>query len=84
MNIREDIGRRIYALRHKHGMTQQDLVYAMHPDTDKHFAAETISVWEHGRRTPTARSIKRLAAVFGVSMDYIINGITEESDGRTD
>lgn len=68
------IVRRIYTLRQRRGMTQTELADAMHPDTDRHFVAGTISAWERGHRLPTARSIKRLAAVFGVDPDYIING----------
>lgn len=44
-------------------------------------AAPSVSNWESGKTQPTPENLKRLAALFGVSVDYLLgdeaNGIQE-------
>lgn len=62
------MGERIRQLREERGLSRYRLAHMIH--------CEPISImlWEDGNTIPTARSIGKLADLFGVSVDYIING----------
>lgn len=62
------MGERIRQLREERGLSRYRLAHMIH--------CEPISImlWEDGNTIPTARSIGKLAAAFGVSTEYIING----------
>lgn len=55
----------IQQLRARHGLTQRRLADALDVTT------ATISAWERGAYEPRASQLRRLALVFGVSMDAI-------------
>ena len=42
-------------------------------------AAPSVSNWESGKTQPTPENLKRLAALFGVSVDYLIGRADEAS-----
>lgn len=40
----------------------------------------TVSGWESGLKTPSAKSTMKIAKYFGVTVDYLL-GLTDESEG---
>jgi len=62
------LGSTITALRKKSGMTQADLAATLCV-SDK-----AISKWERGLGYPEITLLPKLAAVFGVSVDYLLSG----------
>jgi transcriptional regulator with XRE-family HTH domain len=74
------VGERIKLLRDEKGWGQAELAERLHAagiGTNR----ETISRWESGKAEPTAGTLKVVAAVFGVTMDYL-NGAEDESGHR--
>lgn len=64
--IRAAIAENIVALRRKSGMTQQDLADALRY-TDK-----AVSKWERAESIPDVMILKRVADLFGVTVDYLL------------
>lgn len=60
------LGDRIRELRTKRGMTQKELADILGV-TDA-----AIGMWENARREPDVEHIKKMAAIFGVTTDYLI------------
>lgn len=69
------IGERIKELRQEKKWTQRDLGNALG------FTAVAIGSWEHGRTTPSMNSIKEIAKLFDVPVDYIVGNIVTKADG---
>lgn len=67
MNAKE-IGKRIEKLRKKSGMTQQVLAENLDV-TDK-----AVSKWENGAGYPDITVLPKLAALFGITVDYLMFG----------
>lgn len=61
---------RLYDLRKKKSMTQDDLAEALH------ISRQSISRWENGDCEPDLSNLRELANIFEVSMDYLIRGTT--------
>lgn len=71
------LGKRIQELRKENGLTQQELakrINISHPQ---------IVRYENKGVQPPADVLKRLANVFGVSIDYLVSGDTEEKAKAT-
>jgi len=64
----KSIGRRIEKLRKKRGLTQLALSEKLN------ISNKTISKWESGAGFPDITAFPQLAAVFGVSVDYLMSG----------
>lgn len=64
--IRAAIAENIVALRRKSGMTQQELADALRY-TDK-----AVSKWERAESIPDVVILKRVADLFGVTVDYLL------------
>ena len=69
------IGSKIREQRKKHGWTQVTLAEKMK------LSKQTINNWEHGRRIPDVATLKILASLFNVSMEYLAD---ESSNISTD
>tara|TARA_X000000950_G_C13622516_1_gene539982 strand:- start:175 stop:522 length:348 start_codon:yes stop_codon:yes gene_type:complete len=67
-----NIGNRIQALRKQKGLTQSKLAEAIELSLPQLVRYETKDV------QPTADKLKRLATVFGVSIDYLVYGTLDE------
>lgn len=67
MNIKEEIGRRIYEARKAKGLTRKALAEA----TDD-LKPSRINNWERGDRTPGAEEIKQLSKVLEVSPAFLM------------
>lgn len=63
-----NIGKRIYDLRSKSGMSQGDLADKL--DVSR----QTISKWENGMCMPETEKLIQLSNIFAVSTDYILKG----------
>lgn len=63
----ENLGETIKALRIENGLTQPQLANMIGVSNG------IISVWENNINEPKATYIKRLALVFDVSADYLLN-----------
>lgn len=59
---------RIKALRKRAGLTQIELAEKLS------ISEQTVKRWEWGERIPRADDLNRLAAVFGITTDELING----------
>ena len=64
--IKSAIAANITELRKRSGMTQQDLAAALNY-TDK-----AVSKWERAESIPDVIILKRIADLFGVSVDYLL------------
>ena len=62
------VGKRIYDLRSKSGMSQGDLAEKL--DVSR----QTISKWENGMCMPETEKLIQLSDIFTVSTDYILKG----------
>ena len=60
------IGEIIKSLRVENKMTQTDLATLLFTSQD------TISLWERNKSLPDVKSVIKMAAIFGVSTDYIL------------
>lgn len=66
------LGTRIAALRRQVGISQRELANRLH------VSASAIGMYEQGRREPGAERLVGMAAIFGVSTDYLLTGIPAE------
>lgn len=64
---------RIYELRHRDDMTQEELGQRLRT------TGVSVGLWERGKRTPTKDNIYKMAKVFDVSVAYML-GDMQESD----
>lgn len=73
----ENCGERIATLRRENGMTQGQLGEALC------VSAQAVSKWERGLSEPDIGSIRKMASLFGVTIDYLL-GADEEADEAED
>lgn len=66
----KNFGERIYDLRNRNNMSQGTLADKL--DVSR----QTISKWENNMCLPEAEKLIQLSEIFGVSVDYILKGIT--------
>lgn len=70
------LGARIAALRHGVGWSQAELAQKLQ------ISASTVGMYEQGRREPAAELLVRLAALFHVSVDYLLTGKPANEEER--
>ena len=63
-----NIGERIYELRRKNSMSQEDLAEKMN------VSRQSISKWESNQSVPEVEKIIQLSNIFNVSTDWILKG----------
>lgn len=66
-DLRTVVANNISELRQKHGMTQLALAEMLN------YSDKSISKWERGESFPDVFMLKRLADLFGVSVDYLLS-----------
>jgi transcriptional regulator with XRE-family HTH domain len=71
----ESIGDRIKRLREADGKRQEDIALALNSLGIKADRTQ-VARWESGKTTPLAGAIMALSKIFGVTSDYIIEGIS--------
>ena len=65
--LRDVVAKNISELRQKNGMTQLSLAQKLN------YSDKAISKWERGESFPDIFMLKRIADLFGVSVDYLFN-----------
>lgn len=70
----ESIGERIYNLRKKRGLSQEDLAYKLG------VSRQTVSKWETDYSIPSSDYIKNLCELFGVKADYLLSACGESCE----
>lgn len=74
MEEKEIIARNITYLRKKMGLSQLELAEKIQ------YSNKNISKWEKAETTPSVFTLKRLAEIFGVSVDHLVSTLIEETD----
>lgn len=74
MNNIESMGKRIKAERNRKKWTQAGLGMAVHIDSS------TVSLWENDKKSPSVEQAVLLSEIFGVSIDYLVNGVKPETE----
>ena len=74
------LGPRIAVLRRSAGMSQGELAQRLQ------VSSSAISMYEQGRREPSAEILVAMARTFGVTVDYLLTGepMPDEQDAVTD
>ena len=62
------LGKNLKVLRKKNNLTQEDLANSLA------VSRQAICMWEKGERMPKVSILTKIAKIFGVSLDHIING----------
>lgn len=75
MTTHFEVGQRIKKLRENKGLEQLDLASML-----GYKSQSTISKWESGTNLPTGKNMIKLAQIFGVTSDYILDGESEEKE----
>lgn len=65
------LGERLKMLREERGLTQAEVAKLVGCET-----AAAVANWEHGRREPSVMQLARLARAWGVTVDYLIAGVS--------
>ena len=71
MELKSVIAKNIIQLRQSAGMTQLDLAEKMN------YSDKAVSKWERGESIPDVITLKKMADLFGVTVDYMISEHTE-------
>ena len=66
------LGNRIALLRKKANLSQRELAAALE------VSPSAVGMYEQGRRVPAAELLVAMAALFGVSTDYLLTGVDRE------
>ena len=66
------LGNRIALLRRKANLSQRELAAALE------VSPSAVGMYEQGRRVPAAELLVAMAALFGVSTDYLLTGVDRE------
>ena len=76
-NLNEIIGENLTFLRKKAGFTQLELGEKFN------YSDKTVSKWEQGSVLPSVDVLKEIADFYGVSVDYILNEHSTESEFKS-
>ena len=79
-----ELGERIKALRKQRHMTQSDLMSILRNDYDLKTDRVMISKWETGFQTPHIDTLKVIAEVLEVSVDFLLTGTEVVQDSTED
>lgn len=63
-------------LRKSHNMLQSDIAQKINVSTS------TVGMWEQGRNQPDNDSVKKIANIFGVSTDYLLNNDIKDDKNK--
>lgn len=69
---KREMGQRISTIRQKLGLTQQEFANKFDPPASK----GAVSRWENGDRTPSNKTLKQIAELGNVSVDYLQTGFS--------
>jgi transcriptional regulator with XRE-family HTH domain len=68
------VGLRLKALRDDRNLSRSELASLLG------FIGETIRKWERGKAAPRSNTVKWLADFYGISMNYILDGVAREEN----
>ena len=68
------MGARIAFLRRSRGLSQAQLANCLQ------VSPSTVGMYEQGRREPSAQTLAAMGKLFGVSVDYLITGESEQRE----
>lgn len=68
-----EFGERIYNLRKKSGLSQEEFADKLG------VSRQAVSKWETGQSVPDSEKAAAIGAFFGVSLDWLINGVENAS-----
>lgn len=71
-NVKNNIASNLTRLRKEHNLTQSELALKLNY-TDK-----SVSKWEHGESVPPIETLKELADLYGVTIDYLVQDFPED------
>lgn len=71
--IEMNLAERLTYLRKENGFTQLTLAEKVN------VSRQAVSRWESGTAVPSTESLKILSNIYGVSVDYLLNGNSEQS-----
>lgn len=74
----QTIGEKIYTLRKRAGLSQEELAYKLG------VSRQTVSRWEMDAMQPNLENVRQLCEIFSVSADYFIgesNAISQKANG---
>ncbi len=71
-NIKENIAKNLTRLRKEYNLTQTELA------TKLNYTDKSVSKWEHGESLPPIETLKELADLYGVSLDYLLEDNPED------
>ncbi|MDQ3854844.1 MAG: helix-turn-helix domain-containing protein [Chloroflexota bacterium] len=74
------IAGRLTAARKRAGMTQEEVVEALHLLTGETVGRDTLSQWECARRTISIRRLMQLAEVYRVRPSHLLEGEPREAE----
>ena len=63
-------GKNLKKLRKQNNLTQEDLANSLA------VSRQAICMWERGKRTPKIPVVTKIAGIFGVSVDHVVNSNT--------
>lgn len=69
-----NIGEKILDLREKNKISQQELAYLME------VSRQTVSKWECGNSDPEVNKLVRLAKIFKVTTDYLLDNVNDKDE----
>lgn len=72
-----EFGERIYNLRKKSGMSQEEFADKLG------VSRQAVSKWETGQSVPDSEKAAAIGAYFGVSLDWLINGVETEDEEQS-
>lgn len=75
MTTHFEVGQRIKKLRENKGLEQLEVANML-----GYKSQSTISKWESGTNLPTGKNMIKLAQIFGVTSDYILDGEIVEKE----
>lgn len=61
-----DSGNKLYELRKRHNLTQEELAYKLK------ISDKAISKWENGTSKPSISNLKKLSEIYDMSIDKIL------------
>lgn len=70
------IANRFYEYRKQNGLSQEELAEKLG------ISRQSVSKWERGEASPDTENLIRLARIYGVTLDELVNGIAPEEPQR--
>lgn len=77
-DVKENIANNLILLRKARGMTQADVAKELN------YSDKSVSKWEHADSLPDISILSALAEMYGVTLDFLVNGNAEDELKESD